>query len=654
MPGLGAASDNEMCRILRVGMSLPPSDAEVDQISRDHILAEHYNAGFRLLRAQAWMVRDYLKYGAALGHVPVGGGKTLTTLLLAQLAHRKGKERILLFVPAQVRTQLIHADIPWARKRINITTPIVDLGDQTRNQRHRQAGKERGLFIMPYSLLSGRDGAELLDEIDPHVIIADEAHSVRSRTAARTKRFLKWVNNKDIEFIPMSGTLTSKSVRDYHHLTILALRDGAPIPLHSMAAKEWGDVLDSEASPNEFQLRTLEPLRSWARGSLAGDYPPTIEGSRRAFEVRFNSAPGVIKDSTGIGTSLAFCNDELVPPADYPGWTKCQELIDQVQNLWLTPNGDEIDFGIHIYKWVEELSAGFYHRLAWPTDLEPDVLRRAIEHHDFSQSYHRLLRAFLKDGCQKGLDTPFLVGQDMVRNQDKHVGERLYASWKRMKEAAWKGMPERLSTPVPICDYKVAAAAAWAGAFPKNAGMILWVHHQAIGRWLVELLKRGPRGDEVLWAPSEAEKPGINMELLDLSNAGKIVVASISAHGTGKNLQHFQDSLFVQFPRDAKTAEQTVGRIHRTGQAADHLDVMTIRSTWHDHISFAACLNDSLYIQQTTGIRMKVLYAEHDPLPRIYSPSFLAAQGLQNELLSSKMQDEMQERFGGFSDSRQR
>ena len=659
VPGLPAATDLEMIRILRLEMWLPPSEAEVEEISRRYILAEYFDGPekFRFKKPQAWAIRDFERFGA-LAHVPVGQGKTLLSLVLAQIAFtQKSMERILLFVPAQVRAQLVFADIPWARRRVNITTPIIDLGDLTPKHRARRAQRERGLFIMPYSTLSGRDGAELLDSIEPQLIIADEAHSLRARNTARTRRFLKWINGREISFVPMSGTLTSKSLRDYHHLAHLALGEGIPIPIHAMAAKEWGDVLDSEAQPNEYQLRMLAPLRDWARGSVAGDYPPTVEGSRRAFEARFNSAPGVIMDQSEIGTSLTYCNSEILPPDGYPGYKQVEDLITQVDVGWITPNGDDIDHGMLKWKWIEELSAGFYHKLSWPDGLDPAVLDRAKIHHMKQQVYHRVLRDWLKHDGVTGMDTPFLVGQDMVRHADKNVGSRLYTTWKSMKEAAWPEMPERDSQAVRLCDFKVAAAANWANTISpeeiEQYGAILWVHHQELGRWLMEILGQGPHRDRLLWAPSAGERRGIDEILIDPAyNRGKVIVASIKAHGTGKNLQWLQNMLVVQWPRDAKTAEQMVGRLHHTGQEADHLDIHMMRSTLHDHINFAACLNDALYVEQTMGMRQKLLFGTHDPLPKIYSPAFLRAQGLQPEALNQAGQARMQEHFGGYSDGK--
>lgn len=73
--------------------------------------------------------------------------------------------------------------------------------------------------------------------------------------------------------------------------------------------------------------------------------------------------------------------------------------------------------------------------------------------------------------------------------------------------------------------------------------------------------------------------------------------------------------------------EQLLGRTHRQGQRAEELVPVTINSDEFDHENLSACLIDSLYIHQTTGTRQKAIYADWDPLPRLYPPDFLRERG---------------------------
>jgi hypothetical protein len=211
------------------------------------------------------------------------------------------------------------------------------------------------------------------------------------------------------------------------------------------------------------------------------------------------------------------------------------------------------------------------------------------------------------------------------------------------------GMPERISEPVRICDYKIQHAVRWAQATIKStkgqAGGIVWVHHKEPGLWLYEELTRA--GVPALFCPSESEKKGSNSAILDPRNANRIVVASITGHGTGKNLQHLEHQLFLQFPRQADTLEQVLGRTHRNGQQADALEPGTMNTTEFDHQNMWACLIDSLYIHQTTGSRQKAIYASYNPLPRRFPADFLRERGFQDiKQLDREAQARLAEKFG--------
>jgi hypothetical protein len=181
----------------------------------------------------------------------------------------------------------------------------------------------------------------------------------------------------------------------------------------------------------------------------------------------------------------------------------------------------------------------------------------------------------------------------------------------------------------------------WAVNLPKGEGGIIWHWHTAIGAWLREALRYN--GIDALYCPA-----GADAQILDTSNASKVVIASISAHSTGKNLQHHRNQMFVEWPRSARTAEQVLGRVHRNGQAAEEIVVWFCRSCLSDELWFAGTLNDALYIQMTTGARQKLIYATHDPLPTVYSPETLRMRGMEPSILDAASRRAIQERFGTY------
>ena len=588
---------------------------------------------------------------------------TLLSLAVSHYAYVKGKSKIVLLVPPNVLEQLVSVQIPEARCLIPMGFPIFVLGGKAAARRRKLAKSGRpGLYIIPYSLLSSADAVETIKSIKPDVIVGDEIHSVGRRSAARTKRLFDYINNNNPELVGMSGTITAKGVLDYWHIIKAALGDNSPLPLSSNLASEWASVIDSDSNSidnrgdlSESASGPLMPLVDWARRNFPDEeVKASVPGFRKAYRLRLNSAPGVVSSGLAeIGTSLTLHNESLKDELEQAeGHGKLKELIAGVEELWETPNGDEIEHAIHTWKWMFELSAGFYNQLTWPGEKEyaerkniseaeaAEVLTGAKYHHEAGQEYASLLRKFLEASPPEGMDTPMLVGGEFSRHPDDWAHNELYQAWAHWHRQDFEGRPDRDSTAVRVCDYKIVAALSWAASLPRGRGGIVWYHHQEIGKWAKEYMVDA--GLDVLHCPAGNAH---NKSIIDHANKGKIVIASISAHGTGKNLQHFQEQYFLQWPRSPKTAEQGLGRTHRNGQLADELIVHTNNTIEFDRLNFAACLNDALYIHQTTGNRQKLIYCNYDPLPKVFPYMVLQERGLQAKRLDAEAKKLMENKF---------
>jgi hypothetical protein len=311
-----------------------------------------------------------------------------------------------------------------------------------------------------------------------------------------------------------------------------------------------------------------------------------------------------------------------------------------------------------------QLNSGFYYRKFWPlpealsarkgwsTDEALEMLALAKRHHERQQEYHKALRAFLNHTHEPHVDTPMLVGRALESYRQGNldtlpVWDDVYEAWVEMKDLEAEGLPKRDREPTYVCSFKVDAAVAWARSIAEDEerpGGILWVQHQEIGYWTYQQLVAA--GLPALHCPAESFAPGGDEAIRDPANRDKFIVASLRAHGVGKNLQFHQHAFFVQWPRESTDAEQGVGRVHRKGQSADCVYVDTCNTTEFDHRNFASCLVDALYHQQTTGVRQRVIYGTHDPLPKIYPSGFLRENGFQNQQLTDKQERELRDRFG--------
>ena len=654
-------SVGEIDRIVGMPIVRPMNAEELELYNEEHVSPDFIDRDWRLFPVQAEAVAAYEVTGGLFAPVVVGWGKTLITLMVAERGWQKGLRKMILLVPPEVLSQLVGADIPWARKRTQISYPIHVLGGKTPKQRKElvDSGK-KGLYVIPYSLLSTKDTIYNLEQIEAELIIADEAHLLANKSSARTRRLMRYVDKHRPEGVALSGTITGKSIRDYYHIIRWCLGDKSPLPNSSHLATDWSAVLDSEAIRKVFllpsEIKPIMPVIEWARENYPKEeFPADVEGARRAYQKRFASSPGVVlSEDIDIGTSLILANRPIHHYEECEGWERLKELDVAVRDEWITPNGDEIDHAMHTWKWRYELcGAGFYNELTWPepdalahsrgiskTEAE-DIVKRAKEHHRVGQRYAKALRQWFGRPHSPGLDTPFLVGQDMMRNGPDNVGDKLYKLWKKWKDLDFEGRPERNSTAVRVCSFKIDAMVDWADSLGKGEGALVWVHNQDVGEWAVEALHE--RGIDALHCPAgEAH----NKAIRDPKSASKIVVASMTAHGTGKNLQHFHHQYFLQWPRPAKRAEQVLGRTHRNGQKADHLVVVTNNTLDFDRQNFAATLNDSLYIHQTTGSRQKLMYATYDPLPIVFPAAVLRQRGFENRMLTEDQQAELNERFG--------
>lgn len=654
---------SEIERIVNMGLDWPLTDEELEAYNKANVLASAFERGFRLRPSQAAAMLAFEATGGLFGNVGVGHGKTLIALGIAGIALRSKSERVLLYVPAPVYPQLTMVDIQWARGRIRMDYPIHYLSGLDRKGRKALAmSRKRGLYIATYPLLSTADGADILDWIRPGTVILDECQHASRKVSARGRRLLGWLNhasNLDVNLAVESGTLTSKSVMDYWEFARRALGKHNPLPNSSHLVQEWAAVLDAGATVADelspVAAGPMEPLITWARKHFPQQkWENTVANFRRAYQLRLNTAPGVV--STGdasVGTSLIFHNEPVQGYKECPGYAQVEKFADQVQTLFLTPNGDEIEYGIHVWKWLNEFSAGFYNEQVWPTvpvlakrkqipegDAKT-LLDRAMIHHIAHQEYARQLRTHLQSGdAKKNLDTPMLIGGEMSRNADKNVPSELYKAWSAMKGLEFDGMPERDSRSVRLCPFKINAAVDWAKKLPSGTGGIVWYYHQEVGIWLAEEMLKA--GVDVLHCPAGKSS---DIAITDKKNVSKVIVASIPAHREGKNLQHFQEQFFVQFPRCPRMAEQVLGRVHRQGQLADEIVVSLSITTYFEAVCLAATLNDSLYIHQTTTPQ-KLIYGVWEPLPFVFPAAVLLERGLQPTVLTRSQQQMMFDRFG--------
>lgn len=647
----GESTWADVKRICALPLSGPLDKAEVEYISRQRSLESAFRGGFRFFEEQARAVTTFEMFGGLLGAITVGGGKTLIDACIAHIAlTERDVKRSLCLVPSQ-NVATFARQLPRIRSWVplSVTFHFVQGPASERSQLARSGMP--GCYVMPYSLLSAKDASDILNWIEPGHITADEVQRLARRSAARADRIKRYLEeHRRTTFAGMSGTITNRSLDDYWHLIRWALGDNAPVPMTWYLKTQLKMVLDSQADPSREQMQFWTPLRRWAQQWFPEEgFDMDVAGLRRAYRVRLNHCPGVVCSGgeNRLDTKLVIRN-RPVPVIDAEGRKRQEELMKQVVDLYIAPNGEDIVHAIHTHKWLSELTAGFYNNLIWPTveflmrarrldkaDAQT-LLDKALEHHRAVQEYDGELRRWLTANARDGIDTPNLVGMSMHAYKDKWVGAKLYGYWKKKKDLERKDLPERDAVPVRVCADKITAAVAWA---QRHDGGVIWVYHREVGAWVYQALQ------DIGIKRVEFFAAGAKKDIEDPDLRSTICVASIMSHGTGKNLQYHQNQLFVEWPRPAGQGEQTLGRTHRTGQEADVIYADTFDSNDYDAQARAAGLIDSLYQSQTVGTPMKVIYAEYDPLPKMFPPQVLRERGFENKLLNEMQQLMLKEKF---------
>lgn len=668
-----ASIKQEIERIVMLPIVQEPTEEEIRLVSSWYI-TKPSSSLHTLLPEQVKAMMQFHEYGSLICPMKVGSGKTLVSVLISHDAFTIfGKKRILLIDPPHLVDQLRSTELPFYRKHISINVPFHWIaGESPQKRKHLARSGRLGCYVVSYSLLSGADGAELMDAIAPDLIIGDEIHCIASANpSARNRRFKEVVKKHAPQIVGLSGTITKKSPRDYHFLVSNSLQERAFVPRPAMLADEWAKIIDSSASSiDQFQSNTvpqpgpIKLLVKWAKENFPKEhkeYPNNLVGFRRAFKKRMETCPGVVSsesDEGGVSLRISNLKISLEEKRSSRGWDLLQEHINKLLNEWVAPNGDEIDYQIHLWQWRYTLEGfGFYNNLHWP-DLEKitkhrqlsekvaiELLEKSKYQFLLQQEYHKELRKWIRYNARTGLDTPFLIGGDMANYGDAHVGSTLYKLWKESKEAVFEGMIERTSSVVRVCDFRIKKIVQWAKKWHKerpDKAAIIWYKHNGVGQWLKEQLQEA--GLPVLYCPAGSAG---RANLSDRTKGDHFAVASFDAYSDGLNLQYHHDTeMFAQFPREAYKIHQGIGRVRRTGQAEDEVRMFMSICSEFDRVLFASCLNDAAYIHQTSA-HHNLLMADYDEKPALIPYSVMVEWGAEPQALNIEAQKLLIDKFSG-------
>lgn len=485
-----------------------------------------------------------------LGILAVGAGKGLISLL-APVAMKA--QRPVLFIPPTMQVPL--------RREVEKFAPHFRL--------------PTNLNVIPYSQLSVAKSTDMLERLQPDLIICDESHNVANvHSSARARRVLRYAQlYPETRFVALSGTISNRSLKDYAHISELCLRNGSPIPLVEADLVAWAACVDAKGEARESDWRCFA---SFADVRHISDDAERREEARTRYRQRLVTTPGVVATKEGsVGCSLVFFERSCPPPGIVT------DALRELRRTWDRPDGEALESALDAWRCGMQMSQGFYTAWDWPSGIVDTEWMSA------RSWFHKEVRAVLQQN-RTGLDSPFLVRTAVINGkfQDGTHGSNpsLVAAWH-----AWDRVRDRPQPPTKIVwlsDYLVKDALKWRKNHPDG---IVWFNDLATEQAL------RAAGERVYGA---GEIPPYD---------GKGVCLSVRSHGVGMNLQAWSDNLVLSWPSSGKIAEQLIGRTHRQGQEADEVIVYRYANTKETQDAVANSRRDAKYLESTTGSPQKLL-----------------------------------------------
>jgi len=411
---------------------------------------------------------------------------------------------------------------------------------------------------MSYDALSGENNSEVLDRYlqrfgSELAIVADECHSLRDLTRARTIRLGRLLlANPTIPFVAVSGTITRSSLYEYAHLADWALRASSPVPRPSYpdCLRKLADCMDLKSEPDSESFRYGEALAMWA-GIQWPSREATAEDRKRATRsahfIRLKSAPGVVvtESSDDYNGKLTITKVKLPIPENV------QHALADLAINGLLPNGDVAEDPLSQWRAEMQIATGFFYFWQWPNGIKDQAWI------DARREWHKFVRAELTNSASTNYDSPSLVKravESAMQSAVWHPGIPLYRAWLPHSAKRWNGQDTPPTVGVVLSDFLVREAVALTKGQPPT---LIWYASDECA----EMLKR--LGIDCFGSGSH------------LPRKARTIGISWRVFKQGKNLQdRWYRMIVLEPPASGEHWEQLIGRVYRSGQPSDHIDVL--------------------------------------------------------------------------------
>jgi hypothetical protein len=531
----------------------------------------------RMKPEQAMCLHEFWKHRGLFACLPVGAGKTLTSLLSFTIgAEQFGVSRGLLLVMASGERQT-HDDFAALTRvwRAPLTPQVKS---------YEILGKPGNGYLLCACDLCMKGVAEDDEEreslpigmgIQPELIVGDEIDLVRNPECSRSRRLNRYYrNHSDRLFVGLTGTPLRHSFRNFRKPMIWALKEGAPVPFDYATTDQIAGALDNK--PREGQRRDPGALRQFVEDLHWYDAEP-LEAARDGFGRRVTDTPGVIM------ISESSCDQPLtIRVIQAPDDSAIEQECFRAARDETSPDGWPLADPLSVMRHDTQTNCGFFSYYD-PRPPEIWIVRR--------KAWLKHVKEQIKRSQQHG---PAMDSEKEVAKRSlKHP---VYIAWQEVK-GLYK--PEDHTKDATISLSVVHAAAKWIAA---NGPALVWTQHTWVGEQLARLTGLHYYGGEGKTASGS---------YIGDADGTQTCILSAHANRRQRNLQMFRRNLIIAPEHSAERLEQQIGRTHRYGQ--EHPVEVTILASGGCSVKaiFAAC-EEARNVQVTMRMHQKILNATWD------------------------------------------
>ncbi len=495
----------------------------------------------RLRPKQAVSLLEIGQHRGLMGSLRAGAGKTLIFFLTPYILN---SARPVLLMPAKL-----------------IDSKLRELQELSEHWRVAY-----WLNFLSYQSLSRLSKENYLSDLRCDCLLADEAHKLKNRKAACTRRVKEYLDvNVDVPFVFGSGTVTKRSIQDYHHLSNWALRAMSPVPREWAVAEEWGNAIDERPRS---MFRT-EP------GALTkfSDGETDLVKVREGFQKRVTETPGVVSTQDKlVDCSLVVSRYHLEPSQPVT------EAFNKLRTKWQTPDGWPLVGGLAVAQHARELALGFYYR--W----EPRAPHDWLEARKAWAAFVRHILTYNRSRLYSEMQVALACAKGKLPADEYHAWTQIKDTFKPNSVSVW------------VSDHALKACAAW---LAEDKG-IVWTEHKDFAHVLSEVTGVPYCG------AGGVDKTGRPIE----DFRGESVIASIASSFEGRNLQAWCRNLVTSPPGQGLIWEQLLARTHRDLQLEDEVTYEVLSGCAEHETAFNQARLDAAYIAETTGQEQRLRYGD--------------------------------------------